>query len=186
MGPETGRSDGRIARRLWACAAVTRYDMEENEGTTQLWLLSTDGKTQKQLTRGKRDGEPVWSPDGKWIAFVSKRGEGKEADETGQIYLIAADGGEARRLTNIATGAGGLRWFPDGKPHRVFVLGLAGARYREGPGQAPEGGQGRQGQGDRAGPQPLSLWDHWFPRGRDRICTRSRSRPARPATCSPA
>src|SRR5579859_6786086 len=94
----------------WACVAVTRYDMDKNEGTSQLWLLSTDGRTQRQLTRGKKDSAPQWSPDGKWIAFVSKRGE---AEEEGQLYRIAPDGGEAEPLTALSTGVGGPRWFPD-------------------------------------------------------------------------
>ena len=37
----------------WACSTVTSYDMKKNESSTQLWLLSTDGKTQRQLTRGR-------------------------------------------------------------------------------------------------------------------------------------
>ena len=80
----------------WTCATVTSYSVEKNEASTQLWLLSTDGKTQRQLTRGKRDGDPHWSPDGQWIAFTATRGEGKDADEEPQLYLIAPDGGEAR------------------------------------------------------------------------------------------
>ena len=49
------------------------------------------------------------SPDGKWIAFVSKRGDDAES----QIYAIAIDGGEARRVTNLPTGASIPKWFPD-------------------------------------------------------------------------
>jgi dipeptidyl aminopeptidase/acylaminoacyl peptidase len=49
------------------------------------------------------------SPDGKWIAFVSKRGDDAES----QIYVIAIDGGEARRVTNLPTGASIPKWFPD-------------------------------------------------------------------------
>jgi len=162
VGPTAVSPDGR-----WACAAVTRYDMESNEGTSQLWLLSTDGKTQKQLTRGKHDGEPTWSPDGKWIAFVSKRGEGKEADETGQIYLIAADGGEARRLTNIATGAGGLRWFPDSS--RIAFSSWVWPELETEKAQAK---RLKADKDDKVKAIVLErslyrYWDHWFPRGRE-------------------
>ena len=98
-----------------ACVAVTRYDMDENKGSTQLWLLSTFGGEARALTQcGEKDGQPQWSPDGASIAFVAKRGEGKTADEEPQIYLIAPDGGEARRLTNLATGVSAVKWFADG------------------------------------------------------------------------
>ncbi|HLZ66098.1 MAG TPA: S9 family peptidase [Aliidongia sp.] len=161
IGAATVSPDGR-----WACAAVTRFDMTENEGTSQLWLLSTDGKTQRQLTRGKRDSEPQWSPDGKWIAFVSKRGEGKEADEIGQIYLIAPDGGEARRLTNLATGAAGLRWFPDGS--RIAFLSWVWPELKTEKAQAK---RLKQDKDDKVKATVVEqnnyrFWDHWFPRGR--------------------
>ena len=161
IGPAAVSPDGQ-----WACAAVTRYDMKGNEGSSQLWLLSTDGKTQKQLTRGKRDGEPVWSPDGRWIAFVSKRGEGKEADENGQIYLIAADGGEARRLTDIATGASGLRWFPDSS--RIAFSSWVWPELETEKAQAK---RLKQDKDDKVKATMLEhnnyrYWDHWLPRGR--------------------
>ena len=50
FGASTVSPDGR-----WACTAVTSFSMDGNEGTTQLWLLATDGSAQKQLTRGKKD-----------------------------------------------------------------------------------------------------------------------------------
>ena len=50
---------------------MTHYDMAENNSRTNLWLLATDGSAQRQLTRGKNDGEPQFSPDGGSIAFVA-------------------------------------------------------------------------------------------------------------------
>lgn len=102
-----------------ACVSVTSFDMKENKSRANLWLLSAFGGEPRRLTSaGEKDGEPRWSPDGKWIAFVAKRpaaAGGKEEDEEPQVYLIAPDGGEARRLTDIATGAFGIKWFPDSR-----------------------------------------------------------------------
>jgi Tol biopolymer transport system component len=54
------------------------------------------------------------------IAFCAKRGEGIDADTASQLYVIAPDGGEARRVTSLSTGVSSVRWFPDGK--RVVVI----------------------------------------------------------------
>src|SRR6476646_9032500 len=85
---------------LWA--------LERNEGNTELWLFPTGlgapGGTvlrTRRLTAGDKDSDPRWSPDGRWIAFTAKRNDDTEA----QVYVIAADGGEATRVTSIATGA---------------------------------------------------------------------------------
>jgi dipeptidyl aminopeptidase/acylaminoacyl peptidase len=101
-----------------AVVSVTAYDMEANKSNAKLWLLSTLGGSPRQLTQcGERDGEPAWSPDGKTIAFVAKRTdmEAGEKDDAAQIYLIDPDGGEARRLTQLATGVSGIKWFPDSR-----------------------------------------------------------------------
>ncbi|MBX3051364.1 MAG: S9 family peptidase [Caldilineaceae bacterium] len=65
----------------------------------------------KQMTNSTRlDHSPVWSPDGKQIAFISDR------TEKPQIFLLPVDGGEARQLTKLPNGVGGGPvWSPDGK-----------------------------------------------------------------------
>lgn len=150
----------------WTCAVVTSFEMKKNESTSQLWLLSTDGKTQRQLTRGKRDSDPQWSPDGKWIAFVSKRGEGKDADAAGQMYLISPDGGEARRVAQVATGVSALRWFPDSK-RLAFVSWV----WPELTTPAAQEKKFKEDKDDKVQATVLEQnhcrhWDHWYPRGR--------------------
>ncbi len=96
----------------WAAVELTSYDMKENKGASDIWLLATDGSAQWRLTaHSGRSSSPAWSPDGNWIAFLAKR----EGDEETQVYLISPTGGEARRLALIPTGASALKWFPDSK-----------------------------------------------------------------------
>lgn len=105
IGDPSLSPDGRLA-----VASVTRYVQSENKGYTDLWLFPTDGGAPRQLTADLAgDSDARFSPDGRWIAFVSKRGE----DKQGQIYVIAVDGGEARRVTDVPTGAFAPRWLPD-------------------------------------------------------------------------
>lgn len=89
---------------------VSTHDAADDADYEQLWLLTLTTGEQRQLTFGKqRNQAPQWSPDGKTLAFLSNR-SGKT-----QIHLLAADGGEARQLTNFKQGVGGgLAWSPDG------------------------------------------------------------------------
>jgi len=80
---------------------------------SHIWKINADGSGAMQMTSGP-DGEytPRWSPDGKTIAFVAKRGT--EPESVNQIFLIAPAGGEARALTSHATPTSSITWSPDG------------------------------------------------------------------------
>jgi dipeptidyl aminopeptidase/acylaminoacyl peptidase len=100
----------------------TRADADWKVGrrVSHIWRARVGGGDAVQLTSGAAgEGEsgPRWSPDGKTIAFVAKRGD----DEAAQIYLLPADGGEARQLTAHQTAVcapsscgGDIAWTPDG------------------------------------------------------------------------
>jgi dipeptidyl aminopeptidase/acylaminoacyl peptidase len=93
----------------WVAYGVSTPDMEANRGIGNIWILSTSGGQPIQVTQGGRDSSPSWSPDGKTLAFLSAR------DGTSQVYLLSMEGGEAKKLTKLSTGADLFHWSPDGK-----------------------------------------------------------------------
>jgi dipeptidyl aminopeptidase/acylaminoacyl peptidase len=93
----------------WAAFGVSTPDMEANRNAGNIWVISTAGGEAMQLTQSGHDSSPAWSPDGKTLAFLSSR------DGNSQVYLLPMDGGEARKLTALSTGADLFRWSPDGK-----------------------------------------------------------------------
>jgi dipeptidyl aminopeptidase/acylaminoacyl peptidase len=88
--------------------ATERADWDQQIFRTDLWLYRDDSKSLIQLTQSGHDSDPKWSPDGKWIAFLSERknpaGKSEDSDsdkddEVSQIYLISPGGGEAFAIT---------------------------------------------------------------------------------------
>src|SRR5206468_1187931 len=78
---------------------------------THIWRARVDGGAPVQLTNGsENENAPRWSPDGKTIAFTTKRGD----NEFAQIYLLSIDGGEAKPLTTHASAVSDIEWLPDG------------------------------------------------------------------------
>ncbi len=101
----------------WAVVSVTTYDLKKDEGDGDLWLIPTGvGEARQLTTHAGEEGEPIWSPDNRYIAFTAQRGEEVEA----QLYVIPVDGGEARKVANIPTGVEGIQWFPDSR-HIAFI-----------------------------------------------------------------
>lgn len=89
---------------------VEWMDEKDNKYYSNLWMVNTESKQNRQFTFGKvKDSSPVWSPDGRQIAFISKRGE-KQG-----IFIIKRDGGEAAKLIEAEGSFKQLSWAPDGK-----------------------------------------------------------------------
>ena len=95
---------------------VSVIDSEAEKEHSAIWLADVATGETRQFTNGTaKDSDPQWSPDGKQIAFLSSRGEKP------QIYVISADGGEAKAITSLKQGVGsGAAWSPDGK-HIAFT-----------------------------------------------------------------
>ncbi len=164
IGTPTLSPDGRQA-----CSAVTSFDMETNESRTELWLFPTghggDGGRlrARRLTAGDKDSDPKWSPDGRFIAFTAKRKD----DEEAQVYLIAPDGGEATRLTRVATGCLAPKWFADGK--RIAFVSWVWRDLATDALQAKRRKERKDSKvkahvSERA---EYRFWDHWLTDGRE-------------------
>jgi len=95
---------------------VSRIDGEANAYRSAVWVASLDGSEEpRQFTSGERgDASPRWSPDGRWLAFVSSR-DGEEKNAHGELYVLPADGGEPRRLTEGEEGVESIAWSPDSR-----------------------------------------------------------------------
>lgn len=112
-GTPTLSPDGRFA-----VVAVRHPDLELDDYVSQLWLVPTDGSAPaRRLTHGPQDTSPVWSPDGRWLAFLrAERSEARsDPRRVGkpQLWVLPMDGGEARRLTDHPLGAEAPVWSPD-------------------------------------------------------------------------
>jgi len=101
-----------------------RADWDQQIFRTDLWLYRDDSKTLIQLTQSGHDSDPKWSPDGKWIAFLSERkneaGKSDDSDsdsdskeDASQIYLISPQGGEAFPITKGEEDVHTFAWSSD-------------------------------------------------------------------------
>ncbi|HTK10948.1 MAG TPA: S9 family peptidase [Ktedonobacteraceae bacterium] len=106
---------------------VTRIEESKHEYRSAIWLAATNGQSVKQFTSESTVlSSLAWSPDGRWLAFVSNRNNdlpaGKDQQEQKkrgkgkpQIWLLPADGGEAHQLTFMEHGASAPVWSPDSR-----------------------------------------------------------------------
>ncbi|MFN7929117.1 MAG: DPP IV N-terminal domain-containing protein [Blastocatellia bacterium] len=86
----------------------TWVDKVKDQYRSNLWVVDADGSRVRELTTGDRgDSWPVWSPDGKRIAFLSDR------DGTAQLFVLYVDTKEVAQLTHLEQAPSNLKWSPD-------------------------------------------------------------------------
>ena len=96
--PQISPDGGRVA------FVMTTASEERDEYLSNVWVVDVNSGEPRRLTTGPtRDTLPRWSPDGRWLAFVSDRGAKKKS----QLYAMPADGGEATQLTDLLNGVFG-------------------------------------------------------------------------------
>ena len=102
----------------WVAYTLTRAIRDTDKNDTDIWMVSWDGREHVQLTSSpESESRPRWSPDGKFLAFVSARQEAKAA----QVWLLNRSGGEAVRLTEIKGGVTDYAWAPDSRRLALVV-----------------------------------------------------------------
>jgi dipeptidyl aminopeptidase/acylaminoacyl peptidase len=90
---------------------VIEADFKQDAFVTRLWLARTDGALPFPLTGGDKSAiGPRWSPDGRWLGFLSKR-----AGDKNQIFAIPPEGGEAIPLTKFEGDIERFEWSRDGR-----------------------------------------------------------------------
>jgi dipeptidyl aminopeptidase/acylaminoacyl peptidase len=141
----------RASQHKWSPDGSRLAFLAPEEGKTQIWVLPIDGGEALQVTKSPTDVEGFeWRPDGKALVYRAteeapkKEGEEKanksfeadvnylltEAPRSSHLWLQAAEGGEAKRLTSGPWSAGGgMSWSPDGKKLAFGHQPGAGPRY---------------------------------------------------------
>jgi len=102
---------------------VLTIDRDTDVYRASIWRMDADGTNARQLTSGAwRDSAPRWSPDGRWIAFRSRR------DDSGtQLWVMPTDGGEPIRITSLEHGVQDHAWAPDSE--RLVVVSATEIRH---------------------------------------------------------
>jgi dipeptidyl aminopeptidase/acylaminoacyl peptidase len=99
---------------LWVAYTVSSVDVKADRSSSDIWLMSYDGKTERRITftADQSESSPRWSPDGKYLSFVSSR---PGPNRGSQVWALDRAGGEAMQLTETKGRLQGYEWSPDSK-----------------------------------------------------------------------
>jgi dipeptidyl aminopeptidase/acylaminoacyl peptidase len=101
----------------WVAYTVSSLDRKDDNSDTDIYMTATAGGPPVRLTSSKKpETSPRWSPDGRYLAFLSGR-DGKKT----QVYLLDRRGGDAQQLTDYKTGASAIAWSPDSSKLALLV-----------------------------------------------------------------
>ncbi|WP_153796509.1 S9 family peptidase [Foetidibacter luteolus] len=108
----------------WVAYTLTSVDTAKDKRNRDIWMVSWDGSQTVQLTSSPgNEGSQQWSPDGKYLSFIAKRGDDDE-EKYSQVYLLDRRGGEAKKLTNVKGEINDYAWSPDGKKILLVIKDL--------------------------------------------------------------
>ncbi len=96
----------------------SRTNWEANAFDTELWIADVATGVRHPLSqRGSSSSDAAWSPDGRWIAFLSDRPASLKDSPSGkrQLYLMPADSGDAQQITKMENGINSFEWAPDSR-----------------------------------------------------------------------
>ncbi|MGC1620448.1 MAG: S9 family peptidase, partial [Candidatus Acidiferrum sp.] len=101
----------------WVAYAVDTATLKTDKNETRIWMVPASGGESIPLTAdGVTSAHPRWSPDNKYLAFLSARNEGKT-----QVWLLNRLGGDAQQLTHTIQDVDDFAWSPDGR-RLVLIL----------------------------------------------------------------
>ncbi|MGA6953561.1 MAG: S9 family peptidase, partial [Candidatus Acidiferrales bacterium] len=108
----------------WVAYTVKTASLKEDKNYERIWMIPSSGGSPIALTaEGTTSSHPRWSPDGRFLAFISARGEGSDDDDDSgkkQVWLLNREGGEAQKLTDTIQGVQDFAWAP--KSDRLVLL----------------------------------------------------------------
>jgi len=100
----------------WVAYTVETASVKDDKSHTRVWIVPTEsGDAVAMTVEDETSTHPRWSPDGKWLAFLSGRNDGKT-----QVYLLNRQGGEAEKITDTVQDVEDVEWAPDSK--RLVVV----------------------------------------------------------------
>lgn len=102
----------------WIAYVVSTPDSAKDKYDTDIWMVSRDGSENIRLTTSpESEGSPRWSPDNKYLTFLSSRYESKAS----QIWILNRRGGEASKLTELKYSISSYFWSPDAKKIALLI-----------------------------------------------------------------
>ena len=97
----------------WVAYTVSSVNTDEDANESHVWMSRFDGTQSLAVTNrpGESESHPRFSPDGKYLAFLSSR---TDKSDTDQLWLMNRAGGEAKKITAVKGGITDFAWSPDG------------------------------------------------------------------------